>query len=264
MTPIPPPAKFQKIYKQVGETPLEALEKFRAEQKIDKTVPMTYAGRLDPMAEGELIILIGDECKNKEKYLGLDKEYKVEIVFGIRTDTYDALGLAEIGNRTEIIKGVEIDKMAKNITQKLSSLDLSKYCGKFNQEYPPYSSKTVDGIQLHNLAREGNLPDEMPTKEVEIYSTEIVEKKKILAGDLLKYIISKIDLVHGDFRQDIIKSKWHEVLGKRNSINPYFSSIKCRIKCSSGTYMRSLANQIGRDIGCGGFALTIKRTRFLQ
>ena len=248
MTPIPPPATFHKIYKRVGETPLEALEKFRTEQKIDKTVPMTYAGRLDPMAEGELIILIGNECKNKGKYLGLDKEYKVEIVFGIRTDTHDALGLAEIGN------------MAQNF----SLLDLSKYCGKFNQEYPPYSSKTVDGIQLHNLAREGNLPDEMPTKEVEIYSTEIVEKKKILAGDLLKYIISKIDLVHGDFRQDIIKSKWHEVLGKRNSINPYFSSIKCRIKCSSGTYMRSLANQIGRDIGCGGFALTIKRTRFLQ
>ena len=51
-------------------------------------------GRLDPLAEGVLLILIGDECKNKEKYLGLDKEYEVAIIFGISTDTGDALGLA--------------------------------------------------------------------------------------------------------------------------------------------------------------------------
>ena len=29
---------------------------------------MTYAGRLDPMAEGLMIILIDAECKNKENY----------------------------------------------------------------------------------------------------------------------------------------------------------------------------------------------------
>ena len=254
MTQIPQIAKFHKIYKQAGETPLEALEKFRTEQKIDKAVPITYAGRLDPMAEGELIILIGDECKNKEKYLGLDKEYEIEIVFGISTDTYDALGLAEIGEE------VEISKMARNF----SSLDLSKYCGKFNQKYPPYSSKTVGGKQLHNLAREDNLPDEMPTKQVEIYSIEIVENKKISAITLLEYIIPKIDLVHGDFRQDIIKSKWREILGKSNSTNNDFKLLKCRIKCSSGTYMRSLANKIGQDMGIGAFTLTIKRTEIFS
>lgn len=71
------------IYKHIGETPLEALERFRREQGIAADVPMTYAGRLDPMAEGLLLILLGEECKNKEKYLGLDKEYEVEVLFGI-------------------------------------------------------------------------------------------------------------------------------------------------------------------------------------
>jgi tRNA U55 pseudouridine synthase TruB len=66
------------IHKHIGETPLEALERFRRMQIEKETdldskrnwqiVPMTYAGRLDPMAEGELLILIGDECRNKEKY----------------------------------------------------------------------------------------------------------------------------------------------------------------------------------------------------
>jgi len=53
---------------------------------------MTYAGRLDPLAEGLLLVLTGEECKNKEKYLGLDKEYEVDVLFGFATDTYDILG----------------------------------------------------------------------------------------------------------------------------------------------------------------------------
>ena len=67
------------LNKKEGETPLEALEVFRKrktkQKKEYKDVKMTYAGRLDPMAEGLLIILTGEECKNKEKYLVLDKEY---------------------------------------------------------------------------------------------------------------------------------------------------------------------------------------------
>ena len=70
--------KTASIYKNLGETPLQALERFRAKMvkngMADSAIksawqkaPMTYAGRLDPLAEGELLILIGDECKNKDK-----------------------------------------------------------------------------------------------------------------------------------------------------------------------------------------------------
>ena len=52
------------VNKQIGETPLEALEKVRREHGFDANLPMTYAGRLDPMAEGLLIVLVGEECKN--------------------------------------------------------------------------------------------------------------------------------------------------------------------------------------------------------
>ena len=43
-------------YKNIGETPLECLERHRKERSIDKDIPMTYAGRLDPMAEGLMIL----------------------------------------------------------------------------------------------------------------------------------------------------------------------------------------------------------------
>src|SRR3989344_9613864 len=80
------------LNKKEGETPLEALENFRPRNKEYKDIKMTYAGRLDPMASGLLLVLVGKEIKNKEKYLALNKEYDFKILFGFATDTYDILG----------------------------------------------------------------------------------------------------------------------------------------------------------------------------
>ena len=228
------------VHKNVGETPLQCLGRFRISEGIADDVPMTYAGRLDPMAEGALLILVGDECMDKEKYLGLDKEYEVEIVFGIMTDTYDALGLAELC-------AGESDSNAGAADLKASDIDLSKYVGKFTQPYPPFSSKAVNGEQLHELARGGRLPEEMPTKEVEIYSIHVLGRSSITADELKRRIFTAIDLVKGDFRQAEIRARWNEVLNDDDS-NMKFEAIKIRVKCSSGTYMRSLANNIGADI----------------
>jgi tRNA pseudouridine55 synthase len=239
---------MQVITKKIGETPLEALERFRAEQvaagQTDlKDVPMTYAGRLDPMAEGELLILIGGECKKKEEYLGLDKEYEVEIVFGIETDTYDALGLATIPQPTASLKDFPNPEL---------------FVGTFSQTYPPYSSRTVDGVPLHVMARAGELPEEMPTKEVTIYSIEELGRKTIRAAALKAAILHKIAQVKGDFRQAEIAQKWEEVL---NHDTREFEVLKLRIACSSGTYMRSVAHRMGQERGNGAFALGIKRTK---
>lgn len=251
--------------KNVGETPLEALERFRRSQiekvtdaekkKIWETTPMTYAGRLDPLAEGELLILIGDECKNKDKYLGLDKEYEIEVVFGVETDTYDALGIAS--------KPVDPVKVSAHIgtNEAIDDLDLHKYIGTFTQEYPPYSSRTVNGVALHELARADKLPEEMPTKEVQIYEIEELKRERISGFELEAHILDKVDLVKGDFRQEEIKRHWSAMLDDGISNEELFDVVTIRVKCSSGTYMRSLAHQIGKDIGAGAIALSIKRTK---
>jgi len=239
------------IYKNLGETPLEALERFRANHEELAEVPMTYAGRLDPLAEGQLIILIGDECRKKELYLNLDKEYEVEILFGISTDTYDALGLASKG---EFV--TDFEKRAGQAFTELTPTD--KKIVTFAQTYPPYSSKTIKGIPLHQLARTNSLPDEMPEKFVKIYELEFLDRKVISAGDLLERILNNIDRVAGDFRQEEIKKRWLDVLDDNKVA---FNMVKIRVKCSSGTYMRSLAHKVGQDAGTGAFALSIKRTQ---
>ena len=233
------------LYKKEGETPLEAIEEFRKENIEFGDQKMTYAGRLDPMAEGVLLVLVGEECKDKQKYLGLDKEYEFEILWGFQTDTYDILGIPKIN------KQFEHSNILKNVGM------LEKMNGKFKQKYPPYSSMTVKGKQLFQWAREGRLNEiEIPDIEVEIYKVEFLGNRKIEREELLKNILSRIDRVKGDFRQEEIKYGWKNLLSNLEDENSSeFVISKFRIKCSGGTYIRGIANDLG------GIAYSIKRTR---
>ncbi len=222
-------------YKNIGETPLECLERTRLEYGKPEAIPMTYAGRLDPMAEGLLIILAGDDCKEKQKYLNMDKEYEVEVLFGVSTDTGDVLG--------------KIEKIEKKI---FDPIDFTKYKGKFIQEYPRYSSKIIAMKEI--LEKE-----EMPTKEVEIYDIEQIGSRALSGQTIANTILSNIKKVKGDFRQDEIMPLWEEFSKKYPIVK--FIIIKLKVSCSSGTYMRTLAERIGKDMDIPALAFSIKRTR---
>ena len=54
------------IYKKIGQTPLQLVEEAKNKYKITEKV--SYLGRLDPMAHGLMVLLVGSETKNQEKY----------------------------------------------------------------------------------------------------------------------------------------------------------------------------------------------------
>ena len=235
------------LNKEIGETPLECIERFRGLNPRYVGIPMTYAGRLDPMAEGVLVVLIGEECKNKDKYLGLDKEYEVEVLFGFETDTYDLLG------KVTAVADTREGKIQKSRIEEI----LKTFVGKFVQVYPMYSSKTVDGKPLFTYAKSGGTPDEMPTKEVEIYDIKMLEEREIDSETLLQEIKNNIAKVKGDFRQQEIVAKWESVCRRSD----YLQICKIKVSCSSGTYMRTLAHNLGQKIGVPALAYSIKRTK---
>ena len=57
--------KVINLYKPVGFTPLQAVERFKEENVRYKKEKISYPGRLDPMAQGVLLLLVGDETKKK-------------------------------------------------------------------------------------------------------------------------------------------------------------------------------------------------------
>lgn len=235
-----------KVYKKAGETPLDCIHNLKKEHPELGLIPMTYAGRLDPLAEGVLLILVGDECNKKDEYLNLSKEYEVDVLFGFATDTYDVLGKITSSEKAEL--GLNIEKI------------IPQFIGKIKQSYPPYSSRPVNGKPLFMWAREGKLNEiEIPTHNVLIENIEFVESRDILGKDLLEDIKEKISKVKGDFRQEEILKNWNKEL--KDKENEKYPTIKLRISCGSGAYMRSIANDIGEKLGVPALALKIVRTK---
>lgn len=237
--------KIIKIYKNLGETPLMALKRLAKDRPELSGQKMTYAGRLDPMAEGELLVLVGEECKKKGDYLGMDKEYEFEMLFGFKTDSYDLLGLSSSENFN---KEALISKLAGILENKT---------GKFMQKYPPFSSKTINGVPLFQKTKDGDQYD-APEREVEIYEISFLGFREIKGANLLEEIKRRINLVSGDFRQDKIIKKWEENFDGRE--DKAFLIAKAKMSCSSGTYVRSLVN----GLSFPATTFSIKRTRVFR
>jgi len=240
--------------KKEGQTPLDALNNFKRRNKEYLNIPMTYAGRLDPMASGVLIVLAGEEIKNKEKYLALDKSYNFSVLFGFSTDAYDILGKVTAFNYNVEKKYTSLQSFVLEIKK-----NLEYFKGKLKQKYPIYSSKTVNGRPLFSYARSG--------KDVEIPERDIVIKKivlekvyKIGASKLLLNIERRIKKVLGDFRQKEILNIWRKKLSGRKS-DTFFYIANFKIECSSGTYVRQIANTLGEKVGVPALAFSIKRTK---
>jgi tRNA U55 pseudouridine synthase TruB len=240
--------KYVTLEKLVGETPLSALEIFRTEHPELQNVPMTYAGRLDPMASGTLIILCADECKNRTSYDSLDKEYEFEVLFGFATDTGDVLGIPRSVAETQ-----------RYSQKKLSRIALALQ-GMHTVPYPAFSSKTVAGIPLFEHALKDTLHTiEIPSVDMRVYRLRCESIRTATGDTLLERILSKIVLLQSnEFRSEAIGQKWSELL---RSNNTQYAIAKFRAVVGSGTYIRTLASMIAVQTGTDGIAYSIHRSK---
>lgn len=245
------------IQKQLGETPLEAAERLRKNLHLPSSVPLAYAGRLDPMATGKLLILIGDECKKQQAYHHLDKAYTFEILFGTMSDTGDVLGL------TEYIHSPIFEKKA------IWSV-LKKYTGAVSLPYPHFSSKTVRGKPLHVWTLEGRLNEiEIPMRDSYVYRLQLLNTHTMSRDEIYETALRKIASVTPvtdprkalgeDFRRDKVRTAW-ATWKATTSRDQTFQIVTISCIASSGTYMRTLAEQISNDLGTHGIAWSIDRT----
>ena len=236
------------LYKNLGETPRERLERLRTQKAHYAHEVLSYAGRLDPMDEGVLLCLVGSANKRREQYLDLSKEYVLDVLFGFSTDTYDVLGrVMDTGDPAKVHRA-EVEK------------GLNEFRGHVAQEYPPFSSKTVGGKSLFEWAR-GNALGALvlPERSVLVYDISLEAMYKVKEPELLGYIELGVGKVQGDFRQEEITRLWKRNL-KANGTRE-FPAATIRVSCSSGTYMRSIAHALGKELGVPALALHILRTQ---
>ena len=96
--------------------------------------------------------------------------------------------------------------------------------GALDQMVPVYSAVHVKGRRLYKMAREGKAPLELPIKQVTVHSLELTESKALIHQGV---------------------ECWE---------------LHLDIHCSAGTYIRSIARDIGTALGCGGCMSSLRRT----
>lgn len=190
---------FLLVNKPSGPTSHDVVDEARARLKMQK---VGHAGTLDPLAEGLLILLIGEATKKSEEFLKLSKEYTATIRLGLDSDTCDIDGKIrekkdfDIPNREDVEFSVE------------------KFRGKIKQIPPKFSAIKVRGIKAYEAARKN--------EEIELEAREVV--------------INNLEVI------------WYR-----------FPLLTISVKCSSGTYIRALARDIGFNLGTGGVVSHLRR-----
>ncbi len=219
-------------------------------------LPTSHTGTLDPMAEGVIIVLLGELRRKKYEYAHWLKDYEFEVVFGISTDTYDGLG--KITNLKQLCKGSR--GAAPNLSEKAIKEVLQTFVGKYSQNIPSYAAIKINGKPMHWYARNNKLSEiSIPTRNGEIRSLELLETKKISAQELSTNIINKISLVSGDLRQKECTKGWFSFSDSQKDSN--YVLARFRVVMSKGMYVRSLCVDIAKNLNTVAFTYSLVRTK---
>ena len=186
-----------------------------------------YIGTLDPDVTGVLPVFIGESTKLIDYISKLNpyKEYSGTICLGVETTTDDISG--------------EILKIDSNISMKHDIVNFSNllnekikelFLGEITQIIPKYSAKKINGKKMYEYARE-NIEVETKTNIVNIFSFDISNVK-----------IEKIN----------------KYVENSNDVNVLIFDFV--VKCSTGTYIRSLAKAVGESFNSTGTLVSMKRT----
>lgn len=190
-------------------------------RRILKTKRIGHTGTLDPFATGVMVLLVG-KATRLAQFLDKDaKEYEAVVRFGYETDTGDLTGERRTVN--DELQGVSAEDIEKV---------LPEFRGEITQTPPMYSAKKIEGKKLYELARKG-IEIERKAVPVTIHKLELTDNEQWTTGNGSN--ISDSGIGTQDF--------------------------KLTVFCSAGTYIRTLAEDIGRRIGVGAHLAALRRAK---
>lgn len=195
-----------------------------------------HAGTLDPMATGLLIVCVGRATKIAEALQAHEKEYLARIAFGATTASYD------------LEQPVDQFFPYEHITREAVEAALPQFLGEQEQVPPMYSAKMVNGYRAYEFARAGE-EVELRTAHIVISAIELLEYREAGTADgpqaeavQVSEVVRNVKNFHTATRS--------EVPGPEALL---------RIRCSKGTYIRSLARDLGVALNSGAYLTALRR-----
>jgi tRNA pseudouridine55 synthase len=184
-----------------------------------------HLGTLDPMATGVLPLVSGNLTRLAQFYLNSEKTYEGTIRFGFSTDTYDAEGEP---TSPQIHAQVSLEQLRELAV---------RFRGPIEQMPPPFSAKKIHGVPAYKLARKH--------KQVALKPVPVeIKDFKIL-----------------DLRDEVFESN-HLLVRELPAKQGICATFQARV--SSGTYMRSVAHDLGQLLGCGAHLAGLRRTQVAE
>lgn len=231
------------LNKPMGPGAAQALAALRDEDPSLAGQKLGHTGRLDPLAEGVLVVLVGEENRGVVQLRGEEKTYELDVLFGVCTDSFDSLGL--------VTAAAPCEPSAPAIESALP-----RWTGTVSQRCAPFSQARVHGRSLISLGRAG-IAVERPARARVIASISLRERHIVTLSEVARQAVDRVSLVRGDFRQGDIARGWGALAGREDRL----TLARLTVRCSAGTFMRSLAHDLGECLGAPAMAWSIRRTR---
>lgn len=195
-----------------------------------------HAGTLDPDATGVLLLGVGKATKLLRFLSPLGKSYVGEVRLGIDTSTLDSSG--------EVTAVHDMDAVTLDDVRAV----LDRFRGDIEQIPPMVSAVKVDGTRLHELARAGVEVERAP-RPVTIHALEVGPVGPIDGPD------GEVDVAGLERIGGAPTEEWLHAAAGGSGL-----SFAIAVTCSSGTYIRTLAQDIGVALGGGAHLASLRRT----
>lgn len=189
-----------------------------------------HAGTLDPFATGLLIVLVGKEAtKRQDEFMKQDKEYEAMLELGKISDTGDTEG--EITEYQNVI-------LTLSEVEREGSRDSSLQTPQNDKVHIPNKAQ-ISNVLKGFIGEIDQVPPAYSAIKINGKKAYEMARKGIDPG-----LRSRVVTIH-DIK--ILDYKWPQ--------------LTIQVKCGSGTYIRSLARDIGEELGVGAYLTELRRTK---
>ena len=202
-----------------------------------KKFKIGHAGTLDPLATGLLLVCLGKATKTIPTLQDGDKVYTGTMVLGATTPCYD------------LERPIDQYYPYEHITQQIAEETAKQFTGTIQQVPPMFSAVKIDGQRAYEYARLDDPTATIQPKPVSIYSFEITAFRP---GTQNTQIIQNTP----NIQNTPTKNLYQNPLGE---VPSHLPQLDFRIHCGKGTYIRSLARDLGLALGSGAFLSALRR-----
>ena len=205
-------------------------------------IKIGHAGTLDPLATGLLLVCIGKATKTIPQLQEGDKVYTGTMVFGATTPCYD------------LERPIDQYYPYEHITPELLNETVRQFIGTIQQVPPMFSAVKIAGQRAYEYARLDDPTATIQPKPVNIYNFEITDFRK-------NQNTPNIPNTPNIQTSHLSPSTSHLYMNPLGEVPPHLPQADFRIHCGKGTYIRSLARDLGLALGSGAFLSALRREK---